>query len=117
MSARAVTGVSETPRAPGRQEPRSNGAIGAPIQGNDERIVELLSQIAVSLALGAPNLPVAVGPDEAARLLGISRDTLDEQVIPNGLRVCRIGRRLTVGVDELRRWHKANSGVVAVQDR
>jgi hypothetical protein len=46
---------------------------------------------------------LAVGPDEAAALLGVSRDYLDEHVIPE-LRVVRRGRRVPIAVGELQRW-------------
>jgi len=46
---------------------------------------------------------LAVSPDEAAALLGVSRDYLDEHVIPE-LRVVRRGRRILIAVGELLRW-------------
>jgi len=46
---------------------------------------------------------LAVSPDEAAEMLGISRDYFDEHVIGE-LRIVRRGRRILVAVDELDRW-------------
>ena len=55
---------------------------------------------------------VALSPEEAAKTLGISRDTFDQHVGPT-LRMVRLGRRKLVPVDELRRWvdeHAAAGG-------
>jgi excisionase family DNA binding protein len=46
---------------------------------------------------------LAVSPDEAAAVLGVSRDYFDEHVIGE-LRVVRRGRRILVAVAELERW-------------
>ncbi|SRR6266540_1234171 len=46
---------------------------------------------------------LAVSPDEAAAMLGVSRDYLDEHVIGE-LRVVRRGRRILISVAELERW-------------
>ena len=54
----------------------------------------------ISKALG-PRL--ALSPDEAAALLGVSRDYFDEHVIDE-LRVVRRGRRILVALAELERW-------------
>jgi excisionase family DNA binding protein len=56
--------------------------------------------------------PLAVSPDEAAAMLGVSRDYFDEHVIGD-LRVVRVGRRILVPVAELKRWltrHAARTG-------
>jgi excisionase family DNA binding protein len=66
----------ETPRA------RRNGSSSPPIR------------------LG-PRL--ALSPDEAAALLGVSRDYFDEHVIDE-LRIVRRGRRILVALAELERW-------------
>jgi excisionase family DNA binding protein len=47
--------------------------------------------------------PLAVSPDEAAGMLGVSRDYFDEHVIGE-LRVVRRGRRILVALAELERW-------------
>ena len=47
--------------------------------------------------------PLAVSPDQAAALLGISRYSFDLHVRPE-LRVVRLGRRILVPVAELERW-------------
>lgn len=46
---------------------------------------------------------LALSPDEAAALLGVSRDYFDEHVIDD-LRVVRRGRRILVALTELERW-------------
>lgn len=46
---------------------------------------------------------LAVSPDEAAAVLGVSRDYFDEHVIGE-LRVVRRGRRILVALAELERW-------------
>jgi len=53
----------------------------------------------------APNRtpPLAVPLDEAARLLGVSRDSLERHVLAD-LRIVRRGRLRLVPVRELERW-------------
>ena len=46
---------------------------------------------------------LARSPDEAAALLGVSRDYFDEHVIDE-LRIVRRGRRILVALAELERW-------------
>jgi excisionase family DNA binding protein len=46
---------------------------------------------------------LALSPDEAAGLLGVSRDYFDEHVIGE-LRVVRRGRRILIALAELERW-------------
>ena len=46
---------------------------------------------------------LALSPDEAAAVLGVSRDYFDEHVIDE-LRVVRRGRRILVALSELERW-------------
>jgi len=46
---------------------------------------------------------LAVSPDEAAALLGVSRDYFDAHVMPE-LRVVRRGRRILIPLIELERW-------------
>jgi len=50
---------------------------------------------------GLPRL--ALGPEEAAQALGVSRDFLDEHIAAE-LRWVRRGRRKLVSVKELERW-------------
>ena len=54
---------------------------------------------------GSPKLGprLALSPDEAAALLGVSRDYFDEHVIAE-LRIVRRGRRILVALAELERW-------------
>jgi excisionase family DNA binding protein len=50
------------------------------------------------------NLPrLSVSPDEAADMLGVSRDYLDEHVL-HELRSVRRGRRVLIALAELERW-------------
>jgi excisionase family DNA binding protein len=46
---------------------------------------------------------LALSPDEAARVLGVSRDYLDEHVIDE-LRIVRRGRRILIALSEIERW-------------
>jgi excisionase family DNA binding protein len=46
---------------------------------------------------------LALSPDEAAGVLGVSRDYLDEHVICE-LRIVRRGRRILIALAELERW-------------
>ena len=48
-------------------------------------------------------LRLALTPDEAAASLGVSRDFLDQHVMPE-LRIVRRGRRRLVPIRELERW-------------
>ena len=51
---------------------------------------------------------LALTPVEAAASLGVSRDYLDEHIVPT-LKVVRVGRRVIVPVRELERWLEENS--------
>jgi excisionase family DNA binding protein len=46
---------------------------------------------------------LALSPDEAAAVLGVSRDYLDQHVIDE-LRIVRRGRRILIALAELERW-------------
>jgi excisionase family DNA binding protein len=55
---------------------------------------------------GLPRL--SVSPDEAAAMLGVSRDYFDEHILPD-LRIVRRGRRILVPLSELERWLERNA--------
>jgi excisionase family DNA binding protein len=59
---------------------------------------------------------LAVSPDEAAAVLGVSRDYFDEHVIGD-LRVVRRGRRILVPLAELERWLDRSATRVSVGGR
>ncbi len=63
-----------------------------------------------------PSGRLALSPDEAAAVLGVSRDYFDEHVIGE-LRVVRRGRRILVALAELERWldRSATRGTVATR--
>ena len=70
---------------------------------------------------GAPRplasvLRLALSPEEAARALGCSRDSLDEHVLPE-LRVVRRGRRRLVPIRELERWLEREAAIPLGEDR
>jgi excisionase family DNA binding protein len=56
---------------------------------------------------------LALSPDEAAGVLGVSRDYLDQHVLSE-LRIVRRGRRILIALAELERWldHSAASAIV-----
>ncbi len=59
---------------------------------------------------------LAVSPDEAAAILGVSRDYFDEHVIAE-LRVVRRGRRILVPLGEIERWLERNATRATVGGR
>ena len=57
-----------------------------------------------------PRLTLSI--DEAAAALGVSRDSLEREVL-HELRTVRVGRRRLVPVRELERWVERNAACVA----
>jgi hypothetical protein len=55
---------------------------------------------------------LAVSPDTAAEMLGVSRDFFDEHVKPY-LRVVRAGRRIMIPVRAIEEWLDRNAVAVA----
>ncbi len=51
--------------------------------------------------------PIAVSPNEAARLIGIGRTTLYAALSSGALRSSKIGKRRLVTIDGLRQWLSA----------
>ena len=49
-------------------------------------------------------------PGEAAEALGVSRDFLDEHILP-GLRVVRVGRKVLVPLSEIEKWLDKNAAL------
>lgn len=58
----------------------------------------------------APAGRLALSPDEAAAVLGVSRDYLDEHIIDE-LRIVRRGRRILIALLEIERWLDRNATV------
>ena len=56
---------------------------------------------------------LSVSPDEAAEMLGVSRDYFDEHILPD-LRIIRRGRRILVPLTQLERWLDQTATSVAV---
>jgi excisionase family DNA binding protein len=108
-------GDARTRARDGRQPPDDGGA-GARQLGLDLRRVELPAKPKKrSTASAAPLGPrLALSPDEAAAVLGVSRDYLDERFMPE-LRIVRRGRRILIALAELERWldHAAVRAAVA----
>jgi excisionase family DNA binding protein len=63
-----------------------------------------------------PSGRLALSPDEAAAVLGVSRDYFDQHVIGE-LRVFRRGRRILVALAELERWLDRSATRVTVATR
>ena len=60
---------------------------------------------------------LSVSPDEAAEMLGVSRDYFDEHILPD-LRIIRRGRRILVPLTELERWlDQTATSVAATRSR
>jgi len=59
---------------------------------------------------------LALSPDDAAASLGVSRDFLDEHILPE-LRVVRRGRRRLIPLRELERWLDQNAAYTLTQER
>jgi excisionase family DNA binding protein len=59
---------------------------------------------------------LALSPDEAAEVLGVSRDYLDQWIGPE-LRWVRRGRRKLVAVTELQAWLSRSGSLTLEQDR
>jgi excisionase family DNA binding protein len=80
-----------------------SGSVGARQLELDLRRVEqpTTARHGFSDARLGPRL--ALSPDEAAALLGVSRDYLDEHILPE-LRIIRRGRRILIALAELERW-------------
>jgi excisionase family DNA binding protein len=85
-------------------------SLGRPLQA--ERAPRRSS--ASSPASLGPRL--AVSPDEAAAVLGVSRDYFDEHLIDQ-LRIVRRGRRILVSLTELERWLDRASAMRGSIDR
>lgn len=56
----------------------------------------------------APVPRLAVSPEEAATILGVSRDFFDEHILPE-LLVVRRGRLILIPLRELDRWLEASA--------
>ncbi len=95
--AAAVVGlVGEVVSRPAASRPSE---VSAGIEGLLEQILEQVTLIASR----EDAVPMAVGRQEAARLLGVGVDFFDEHVAPE-VSVVRRGRRVLVPRAELERW-------------
>lgn len=56
------------------------------------------------------NAPIAVSPDEAARLAGIGRTTLYAALAKGDLPSIKIGTRRLIRVDAIREWLARHEG-------
>ena len=56
---------------------------------------------------------LALGAEEAAEALGVSRDTFDEHVAPE-LRKVRVGRRVLYPIRELEHWLEQSASRVDI---
>lgn len=68
--------------------------------GRPQQLVKRRRTASATATLG---LRLALSPDEAAALLGVSRDYFDEHILCE-LRSVRRGRRVLIAVRELERW-------------
>jgi excisionase family DNA binding protein len=95
------------PRQPDAQQLRLEVTpIRRPEQPSPRRAAAPSKKLGVRLALS---------PDEAAGLLGVSRDYFDQHILPE-LRIVRRGRRILIPLTELERWldqSAANATVAA----
>ena len=60
--------------------------------------------------------PLAVAPGEAARLMGIGRTMLYEEIATARLRSAKIGKRRLITVDAIKDWLKAREAENASGD-
>jgi excisionase family DNA binding protein len=74
-----------------------------------------VAAIVAAAIAAAPPPRLALSPDEAAAALSVSRDFLDEHVIPE-LRIVRRGRRRMIPVRELEAWLEREAAR-ALEDR
>jgi excisionase family DNA binding protein len=94
------------PRRPDAQQLRLEvSPINRPEQSRPHRAATRSTPLGPRLALS---------PDEAAAILGVSRDYFDEHVIGE-LRIVRRGRRILIALGEIERWleRAAARGTVA----
>lgn len=54
-------------------------------------------------------LPIAVSPDDAARISGVGRTTIYQALGSGALRSSKIGKRRLITVEALKGWIEANS--------
>lgn len=85
------------------EKPRTDGDAGQRLSSSTIRSLRLVRD-------GRGTLPrLCVKPDEAAQMLGVSRDFFDEHVKPE-LRIVRSGSRtVLIPVAELVRWVERNA--------
>jgi len=63
-----------------------------------------MSPLIPTPAAKARSAPLAVAPDEAARLAGVGRTTLYRAISSGDLKSLKVGKRRLIAVEALRTW-------------
>lgn len=74
----------------------------------------MMNQSETTMTMGALP-PLAVSPSEAARLLGIGRTKIYEEIASGCLRSAKIGKRRLITVDAIKDWLAAREAENALE--